>query len=217
LIQEVGEQFKEGLAAVLRPATATPISEVISVLQRADTHLAAITGAQTDRMTRDDGWRLLSVGRQIERLDFLSNAMIESFSCGLHDRDDGFALLLGLFDSTITFRAQFQGRREVPPLLHLLVHDTDNPRSLAWVARTMRERFVKLSRRQSAWAGDAAIPLPHPEDWPLDLISAPGEDGNHPALIALLTDSGTHAQALSTQISRRLFSHVGSLDRMVWQ
>ena len=217
LIQEVGELCKQGLSAVLKPGAVTALSDVIGVLSRIDTHLAAITGAQTDRMTRDDGWRLLSVGRQIERLDFLSNSLIRGFECGLQQRDDGFALLLGLFDSTITYRAQFQGRREVPPLLHLLVHDTDNPRSLAWVARTMRERFMKLSRRQSAWAGDAAIPLPHPEDWPLDLISAPGDKGKYPALIALLTDSGTQAQALSTQISRRLFSHVGSVDRMVWQ
>ena len=30
--------------------------------------------------------------------------------------DDGFTLLLGLFDSTITYRAQFQARRELAPL-----------------------------------------------------------------------------------------------------
>jgi len=217
LIQEVGELCRQGLSAVLKPGAVTALSDVIGVLSRIDTHLAAITGAQTDRMTRDDGWRLLAVGRQLERLDFLSNSLIQGFECGLQQRDDGFALLLGLFDSTITYRAQFQGRREVPPLLHLLVHDTDNPRSLAWVARTMRERLVKLSRLQADWAAEDAIPLPHPEDWPLDLISAPGNRGKHPALIALLTDSGTQAQALSTQISRRLFSHVGSVDRMVWQ
>jgi uncharacterized alpha-E superfamily protein len=217
LIQDVGELCRQGLSSVLKPGAVTALSDVIGVLSSIDTHLAAITGAQTDRMTRDDGWRLLSVGRQIERLDFLSSALIQGFECGLQQHDDGFALLLGLFDSTITYRAQFQGRREVPPLLHLLVHDTDNPRSLAWVARTMRERFMKLSRRQSAWADEAVIPLPHPEDWPLELISAPGDQDKYPTLIALLKESSAQAQALSTQISRRLFSHVGSLDRMVWQ
>jgi uncharacterized alpha-E superfamily protein len=52
---------------------------VLGVLNRATTHLAAITGAQTDRMTRDDGWRLLSVGRQIERLDMLAHALALGF------------------------------------------------------------------------------------------------------------------------------------------
>jgi uncharacterized alpha-E superfamily protein len=41
--------------------------------KRASDHLAAITGLQTDRMTRDDGWRLLSIGRHIERLGFLAS------------------------------------------------------------------------------------------------------------------------------------------------
>ena len=220
LIQEVGDHFKQHLQAVLAQSAVAPLSDVMGVLARADTHLAAITGAQTDRMTRDDGWRLLSVGRQIERLDFLSTVLAEGFEQGLQLRDDGFALLLGLFDSTITYRAQFQGRREVPPLLHLLVLDTDNPRSLGWVARTLRERFVKLSRHQAHqadWAGEAVIPLPRPEDWPLDRISAADDAGRHALLIGLLQDCSEQAQALSTQIGRRLFSHVGTPDRMVWQ
>ena len=113
-------------------------------------------------MMRDDGWRLLSVGRQIERLDFLSDALALCFRHRLHKRDDGFNLVLGLFESTNTYRAKFQARREVPPLLHLLVQDMDNPRGLAWVARTMRDRFLKLARHDAAWAGEAVRSLPHP-------------------------------------------------------
>ena len=217
LIHEVGEHFGQHLRAVVETGVAEPLSDVLGVLSRAGTHLAAITGAQTDRMTRDDGWRLLSVGRQIERLDFLAGALATGFERGLPQRDDGFALLLGLFDSTITYRAQFQARREVPPLLHLLVHDTDNPRSLAWVARTMRDRFVKLARHETAWANDAAAGLPRPEDWPLAEISDPGVDGEHACLVALLRECCAQAQALSDTLGRRLFSHVGPADRMVWQ
>ncbi|NIG00553.1 alpha-E domain-containing protein, partial [Burkholderia sp. Ax-1720] len=39
------------------------------MLDRLNLLLSAITGAQTDNMTRDDGWRLLSIGRQIDRVD----------------------------------------------------------------------------------------------------------------------------------------------------
>ena len=222
-VEGLAKEFKGGVRAVDGLSFTIPAGEVIGLLgpNGAGKTTTMRMAMGLIRPTQGDVFgrvrRLLSVGRQIERLDFLSSALIKGFECGLQQHDDGFALLLGLFDSTITYRAQFQGRREVPPLLHLLVHDTDNPRSLAWVARTMRERFMKLSRRQSAWANEAVIPLPHPEDWPLDLISAPGEGDKYPALIALLTDSAAQAQALSTQISRRLFSHVGSLDRMVWQ
>ena len=217
LIQDTGEQFNQQLGALLAHSQAVPLSAVLGVLGRADTHLAAITGGQTDRMTRDDGWRLLSVGRQIERLDFLCNALVECFDQGLHQRDAGFATMLALFDSTITYRAQFQGRREVLALLRLLVHDTDNPRSLAWVARTMRDRFVKLSRIDQDWATEVAASLPQPDCWPLDAIGTPDADGRYTRLNELLGDASEQALTLSVQIGRQFFSHVGRVDRMVWQ
>ncbi|HSI49146.1 MAG TPA: circularly permuted type 2 ATP-grasp protein [Ideonella sp.] len=217
LINEVGENFQQHLASVFESGSAEPLSDVLGVLNRAATHLAAITGAQTDRMTRDDGWRLLSVGRQIERLDFLSHALATGFEHGLPERDDGFALLLGLFDSTITYRAQFQARREVPPLLHLLVRDLDNPRSLGWVAQTLRGRFLKLARHEAGWAAEVAAPLPTPEAWPLAKLAARDEDGSHTALITALRDCSEQALALSDAVGRKMFLHVGAVDHLVWQ
>jgi uncharacterized circularly permuted ATP-grasp superfamily protein/uncharacterized alpha-E superfamily protein len=217
LIHEVGDHFGQHMQAVIQSGATEPQSDVLGLLGRAGTHLAAITGAQTDRMTRDDGWRLLSVGRQIERLTFLSHALYTGFEQGLHELDDGFNLMLGLFDSAITYRAQFQARREVMPLLHLLVHDTDNPRSLAWVARTMRDRFVKLSRQEAAWAKEVAATLPRPEDWPLTRIGAADASGQHVQLLKLLDVCSDEAFALSNAMGRRFFAHVESMDRMVWQ
>ncbi|HWS05338.1 MAG TPA: circularly permuted type 2 ATP-grasp protein, partial [Burkholderiaceae bacterium] len=110
----------------------------LRVLDTASGHMAAITGAQTDRMTRDDGWRLLSIGRLIERLCVLIPALASGFETrAVHD-SGGFEALVALFDSTITFHAQYQQSREVAALLDLLVLDRDNPRSLGWVAQTLR-------------------------------------------------------------------------------
>ena len=213
LIHETAAQFEQHLRAVLdRPGPSVALADVLNVLARADTHLAAITGAQTDRMTRDDGWRLLSIGRQIERLSFHAEVLAESFEQGLALTEDGFGLLLGVFDSTITYRAQFQARREAPPLLHLLVHDTDNPRSLAWVARTLRDRFAKLARHDPGWAADIAADLPVPEAWPLAELSAPG-----PALVAHLRRAAAQAGELSSLISQRYFAHVIGAEQRVWQ
>ena len=212
LIHETTAQFEQHLRAVLdRPGPGAPVTDVLGVLARADTHLAAITGAQTDRMTRDDGWRLLSIGRQIERLSFHAEVLAQTFEQGLALSEDGFALLLGVFDSTITYRAQFQARREATPLLHLLVHDTENPRSLAWVARTLRDRFAKLARHDPAWAADVAAGLPVPERWPLAELAAPG-----PALVEHLQRAAAQAGELSSLISQRYFAHVLG-EQQVWQ
>lgn len=192
------------------------IPDVLSVLEQASGQLSAITGAQTDRMTRDDGWRLLSVGRQIERLDTLSHALAVSFEAGLMRSDEGFALVLALFDSTITYRARYQARREVLPLLHLLVLDADNPRSIAWVARTMRERLLKLARHDPAWAEAVGAQLPRPEDWRLSSLCE-AVQGHFVEVESRLRECSEAALALSSEIGRHLFSHVGSADRTVWQ
>jgi uncharacterized circularly permuted ATP-grasp superfamily protein/uncharacterized alpha-E superfamily protein len=217
LIRELGEHFSQHLGAVLAAGAAEPLPDVLGVLSRAATHLAALTGAQTDRMTRDDGWRLLSVGRQIERLDFLAHALALGFERGLPAHEDGFALLLGLFDSTITYRAQFQARREVPPLLHLLVHDTDNPRALAWVARTLRDRFLKLSRHDPAWAVGQAAALPVPQDWPLEALCRTDAEGRHRLLEQRLAQACDEVRALSGALGQRLFSHAGAAEQSVWR
>ena len=188
-------------------------------------------------MTRDDGWRLLSVGRQIERLDMLAHALALGFEYQVQQADDGFNLLLSLFDSVITYRAQFQARREVLPLLHLLVADTDNPRSLAWVARTMRDRLRKLARHDADWAGQVTAGLPEPEHWALAALatadaapasspSAPpgtppglagGTTGRHTVLIEALHQCSASARKLSDEVGRHLFAHVESTERTVWQ
>ncbi len=218
LIVEVDEHFKQHLGEVMAMGEGhAPLPDVLGVLGRAATHLAAITGAQTDRMTRDDGWRLLSVARQLERLDTLSHALALGFELGVHEADDGFNLLLGLFDSLITYRAQFQGRREVLPLLQLLVMDTDNPRSLAWVARTMRDRLRKLARHDPVWVDQVTQGLVLPEDWRLAKLGTANSEGRHQALMDALHGCSDMANTLSDQIGRRLFAHVESRDRTVWQ
>ncbi len=226
LINEVDDHFEQHLADVLGDGTAgrdlpargeSRSADVLGVLARSATHLAAITGAQTDRMMRDDGWRLLSVGRQVERLAMLSHALALGFEHRVHQADDGFLLLLGLFDSVITYRARFQARREALPLLHLLVMDTDNPRSLAWVARTMRDRLRKLARDDAPWVASVTDPLPMPESWPLADLARADDDGRHSALIDALTQCNAAARGLSDEVGRHLFAHVDSPDRTVWQ
>jgi uncharacterized circularly permuted ATP-grasp superfamily protein/uncharacterized alpha-E superfamily protein len=224
LIDAVGRNFEERMGAILQPRSlglaghaVEPVSDVLVVLRRAATHLAAITGAQSDRMTRDDGWRLLSVGRQVERLYFLTQVLRLGLEFDLPARDDGFALLLGLFDSTITYRAQFQARRELPPLLHLLVLELDNPRSLAGVARTLRDRVTRLARHEARWVQRMLDELPAPDQWSLEKLCEVDEDGRHADLEASLKNLSDRTQALSAEVGRRLFSHAGPGDHTVWQ
>ncbi|TFZ07625.1 circularly permuted type 2 ATP-grasp protein [Ramlibacter humi] len=183
--------------------------EALRVLEKLSGHTAAMTGAQTDRMTRDDGWRLLSTGRHLERLGFLSSALATGFETGAVQHEGGFEAIVALFDSTITFHAQYQQRHDIPALLDLLVMDQDNPRSLAWVTKTLRGRLAKLEGSAPGQMPDVALAIPDPQAWSLEALGSRDASGRYGALIELLHQCGHAAWQLSDSLGARYFSHSG--------
>jgi uncharacterized circularly permuted ATP-grasp superfamily protein/uncharacterized alpha-E superfamily protein len=141
LIGAMGQDFAARLAS---RSGGFGSGELEGALEHLANQLAAVTGAQGDRMTRDDGWRLLTIGRLAERLIAMSDSLGAFFRCGAVHSARGFDLLLGLFDSTITYRARHPGRQEVLALLGLLVIDEANPRALGCVLRRLRTEIGKL-------------------------------------------------------------------------
>ena len=191
-------------------------AQALRVLGEVSDQLAAITGAQTDRMTRDDGWRLLSIGRHVERLYFLASALARSFETGAVNTDGGFEALLTLFDSTITFHAQYQQSRDIAALTDLLVLDRDNPRSLAWVAHTLRGRLAKLAQSPAGELSTMSLQVPNPDTWDLaHLCDTPEGEPSAPALRELLEDLSDCAFDVSEGISTTYFTHSGQTKHSV--
>jgi uncharacterized alpha-E superfamily protein len=155
---------------------------------------------------------LLSIGRHIERLEFLSTALSEAVSLGLIGDQAGFDAVLDLFDSTISFHAQYQQSRTPQALLGLLVTDPDNPRSLGWVAHTLRSRL----RRMGHLADGATLPLAErlpalidlrPDAlWPLNAACNP-----ELPLQATLVQCQSAARVVSDQLCSLFFTHSGQV------
>ena len=120
------------------------MAKVLPALDRLAVQLAAATGAQSDRMTRDLGWRLLILGRLLERLVGLTQSLEVFLATGALASTAGVSHLLELFDSTITFRARYQGHEDLLALADLLVLDDTNPRAFAGVLRRLRTELSKL-------------------------------------------------------------------------
>ena len=189
--------------------------QALHALDAASTSLAAITGAQTDRMTRDEGWQLLSIGRHVERLGFLSSALQLAVDVGSFDAPDNpthFAALLALFDSTITFQAQHQQNRELMPLLDLLVRDNDNPRSLTWVARSLRARLSKLADTPMGEPDALAKLVPDVRTWTLEQLCHRNDARQLQHLSECLNACAQAAWQVSDAITARYFSHSDSAD-----
>jgi uncharacterized circularly permuted ATP-grasp superfamily protein/uncharacterized alpha-E superfamily protein len=176
------------------------------LLARTSQLMAALTGAQTDRMTRDDGWRLLSIGRHIERLDFLAHALATAIETGCLQSQAGFDAVLALFDSTISFHAQYQQSRTLGALLELLLTHTDNPRALGWVAQTLRGRLARMGHLANGATEDISHTIPVLSQVDFATLSADGLNPN-PQLLVLLGQCRQTARTVSDQLNGLFFSH----------
>jgi uncharacterized alpha-E superfamily protein len=199
-------EFQRGCAIVAEDGDFSPV-EALRVLESLSSATAAMTGAQTDRMTRDDGWRLLSTGRHIERLGFLASVLGWAFDTGAVHEEGGFEAVVQLFDSTITFHALYQQRRDIPALLDLLVLDRDNPRSLGWVAQTLRGRLAKLAGSAPGEKPEIAQTIPDPQSWSLEVLCERDANGRCAKLEALLQELTDAAYKLSDDIGAMYFTH----------
>ena len=187
--------------------------EAVEMLQHLELRLAAVTGAQSDRMTRDEGWRLLAIGRQVERLITLTGSLQAMFETQQALSEQGFDLLLQLADSVITYRSRHQRWQHPVALIDLLVRDHANPRSLACVVRTLHQQLGQL-------------PAPHGEQlvarlapaasWPsIEMLATAGADGHMHTLLELVEALHAAGIGLSEAIGSRFFSHAGPGFRMV--
>ena len=175
--------------------------------------LSAITGAQHDRMWRDDGWRLLSAGRQIERLTYLSEALSRGFyTNAVHDAA-GFGVVLDLFDSTISFHARYQRSRAIAALIEHVVLNFENPRSLGWVVQTLNGRLARLHEREPGPLEDLSQRLQPPGADQLTRLCQSDQIGDFVHLQALLQQFMKAGAQLSTDISLRHFTHTGEVRR----
>jgi uncharacterized alpha-E superfamily protein len=213
LIRSMREDFAKRLEV---PEGEIPtLAQVLPALDRLALQLAAVTGAQTDRMTRDHGWRLLTVGRLLERLIGLAERLRAFIDAQALGSVAGIELLLELFDSVITFRARYQRHEDLLALADLLVLDSANPRAFAGVLRRLRTELGKLPGQP-----ESLKPL-------LDLLPAEGAGitleslrGADDAAIAqvLRTLSGSlsrRAFLLAERVSGRYFTLAHGMDQRI--
>ncbi|MFM2239899.1 MAG: hypothetical protein RJA69_1273 [Pseudomonadota bacterium] len=126
----------------------------LTALDEAADWLAAIIGAQNDRMTRDDGWQLLTIGRLLERMLFLLDVLLLVCELDLlapEHLSRQLPLLLEVFDCAQSFQPDHADQADLSYIGQLLVWDGEQPRALHWVSRSLRARLSKLGQldRQS--------------------------------------------------------------------
>ncbi|MBV8627331.1 MAG: alpha-E domain-containing protein, partial [Paraburkholderia sp.] len=190
---------------------------LMQALEHLSTQLSAISGAQGDRMTRDEAWRLLFVGRHIERISAMTTTLRIVAEARQLAMPEGFDLLLQLFDSTLTYRSMYPGRFEVPALLDLLVVEPTNPRGLYGVYERLCSKLDEITVAAGTSRHTSFVTLmPSVETLPsLEQLCSTDADGNHAELVDLCNDLNTFVAVAANEISARYFSHANTLASRV--
>ena len=208
------ERFLQDCAPLRGSATEAEADALHALTQLSRT-LAAITGAQQDRMWRDDGWRLMAIGRQIERLTWLSEALSRGFyTNAVHDAA-GHGVVLDLFDSTISFHARHQRSRSMAALIEHVVLNHQNPRSLGWVVQRLRGQLGRLHANDPHPLEDLSQRLRNPGPDDLTTLCESDHIGDFIHLQALLAHFMQVGGQLSNEISLRHFTHTAEVGRSV--
>jgi uncharacterized circularly permuted ATP-grasp superfamily protein/uncharacterized alpha-E superfamily protein len=195
-----------------RDSRALDLDAALELIDDALVSLVAVGGLEMAHMTRDDGWRFLSLGRHLERLHFVSTTLGDI----VPDQAEESGLLewlLELSDSLLTYRVRHMRHPEWESVVDLMLVDERNPQSamfqLAKLAQHVRllpdaglidvlgevERLLHECRRGV-------------DDSQGELFSV-GER----RLEALLTGCQRVSIRLGHALSLRYFSHVDDLPR----
>jgi len=194
-------RLTEGLTQ--RRARRAVSADLLGDLDLAIGSFTTLSGYALDGMTRDPGWRFLSIGRRLERLQWLCTTLKHTVG-GPQDMD--LTWLLRLADSIITYRARYMARPEWLPVLDLLIRDEANPRSVAFQVHGLRD----YARRLTDLFGDFGDEHFHGALKGLLQLN-PGADlqPGSERLIARLDEWQAAAYRYGEQLGLRFFSHVG--------
>ena len=181
--------------------------------------LAALSGMQMENMTRGFGWRLLDMGRRLERAR-LQAKLIQGLAGKVgNSQDAALNVLLQLADSTMTYQTRYLAEPSAALVIDLLLSDETNPRSVVFQLDRLGEHLAALPRaRESEGLSDeqqlltrlrAKVDLAD-----LDQLAMPSAASRERReLIVLAEEIEADLAATSDAVARRYFSHAEPLGR----
>jgi uncharacterized alpha-E superfamily protein len=188
------------------------------VLERLALSLAALSGYAAEDMTHDEGWRLLRIGRRVERLQFMAGLLAQHLVAASATRQGQVEWLLDVCHSISIYRSRYFVAPRLGSALDLLVRDVHHPVALAFqcssISRDLEDlaASLKISR-------DPGLDAPLPEFTDSDLLTLESDGAEAQAARQALAAKLNALQAAGAQFSDRLsmrhFSHTGD-SQSLW-
>jgi len=199
-------------------ALAEELGDALAFLDQVLLASSSLAGFAMDNMTRDDGWRLLIIGRRIERLIFLAKACAHFLRLESTRAPGGLEWLLEFTDSIITYRSSYMTQPELLPTLDLVVFDDANPHSVAFQLQILL-RYLDQQARLLRGPRDETLRQAQERLQAFDLGLFEGQSfGDCRAcnpclqLATILEQTAAAGAALSDRLAMRYFSHVSDVS-----
>jgi len=121
------------------------LADPLETLDRLLVSLTALCGFALDDMTQDDGWRLLMLGRRLERIQFLAGLLAARLTAEEPLGQAELEWLLDVGGVSITYRTRYVAIPQLAPVLQLLIFEQASPRSLAFQWRVLCDTLAALA------------------------------------------------------------------------
>ncbi|HEY3731561.1 MAG TPA: circularly permuted type 2 ATP-grasp protein [Steroidobacteraceae bacterium] len=125
-------------------------ADPLETLDRLLVSLTALSGFALDDMTQDDGWRLLMLGRRLERIQFLAGLLAERLAGGAPPSQSELEWLLDVGCLGITYRTRYVSAPELATVLQLLIFECASPRALSFQWQAARATLADLAKSVGA-------------------------------------------------------------------
>lgn len=174
--------------------------------------LAALTGFSEEDMMHDEGWRVMRLGRRIERMQFIAGVLTRQLESAQAARPETVEWLLEVCDSTPIYRARYIGAPRLSQMLNLLLYDDGHPMALVFLRRSIDRDLDDLARSLNGERERGVPDVPLVASGTADLLDAGGQSGDdaRAELAAELGDLVSRTADLSDRISRRYFALIDS-------
>ena len=166
-----------GLQRQMQEAVATRGSSR-EVYERVLLSLAALTGFSEEDMMHDEGWRVMRLGRRIERMQFVASILVRQLESAHATRPEAVEWLLDVCDSTPIYRARYLGAPRLSQMLNLLLYDDGHPMALVFHRRSIDRDLDDLARSLGGERERGVPDVPLLPQGSAELLDAAGEAGD---------------------------------------
>jgi len=187
---------------------------MLSAVNTLIVQLAAFSGLTYENMSRETAWKMLNIGRRLERAinltTLLKTTLVPCYSISMEAQM--MDTVLATCNSQIVFRRRYRSFMSLGPVLELLLLDDNYPRALACQLRQLHKHIESLPRESEARDADKDMQLIrhsleqlHVTDHQ-HLISINSSDGRYPLLEDMLARQTEELEELSGALTEHYFT-----------